>query len=142
MSRTYEGRISRTIAESTPHWPAEPKAPVTAPEYPGGALRRHGFSDFGCYDSPIKTPTIDRLAAEGLRYTGLHTTAMCSTTRAAMLTGRNPHSVGVSSLANFDSGYRGYAARSGARLEPSYPQEAEVWTKLCRPFCRYLLGRP
>ena len=142
MSRTFEGRIGRTIAESTPHWPAEPKAPVIAPNILVVLFDDTGFSDFGCYGSPIETPTIDRLAAEGLRYTGLHTTAMCSTTRAAMLTGRNPHSVGVSSLANFDSGYRGYAARSGARLEPSYPQEAEVWTKLCRPFCRYLLGRP
>ena len=119
MSRTFEGRIGRTIAESTPHWPAEPKAPVIAPNILVVLFDDTGFSDFGCYGSPIETPTIDRLAAEGLRYTGLHTTAMCSTTRAAMLTGRNPHSVGVSSLANFDSGYRGYAARSGARLAPS-----------------------
>ena len=70
-----------------------------------------GFSDFGCYGSPIKTPTIDRLAAEGLRYSGFHTTAMCSTTRAALLTGRNHHSVGVGCLANFDSGYPGYRGK-------------------------------
>jgi len=111
MSRTFEGRIGRTIAESTPHWPAEPKAPVTAPNILVVLFDDTGFSDFGCYGSPIKTPTIDRLAAEGLRYTGLHTTAMCSTTRAAMLTGRNPHSVGVGSLANFDSGYPGYRGK-------------------------------
>ena len=70
-----------------------------------------GFSDFGCYGSPIKTPTIDRLAGQGLRYTGFHTTAMCSTTRAALLTGRNHHSVGVGCLANFDSGYPGYRGK-------------------------------
>jgi len=70
-----------------------------------------GFSDFGCYGSPIATPTIDRLAAGGLRYTGFHTTAMCSTTRAALLTGRNHHSVGVGCLANFDSGYPGYRGK-------------------------------
>ena len=70
-----------------------------------------GFSDFGCYGSAIKTPTIDRLAAEGLRYSGFHTTAMCSTTRAALLTGRNHHSVGVGCLANFDSGYPGYRGK-------------------------------
>ena len=70
-----------------------------------------GFSDFGCYGSPIKTPTIDKLASEGLRYSGFHTTAMCSTTRAALLTGRNHHSVGVGCLANFDSGYPGYRGK-------------------------------
>ena len=67
-----------------------------------------GFSDFGCYGSEISTPTIDALAATGLRYSGFHTTAMCSTTRAALLTGRNHHSVGMGCLANFDSGTPGY----------------------------------
>jgi arylsulfatase A-like enzyme len=52
-----------------------------------------------------------RLAARGLRYTGFHTTAMCSTTRAALLTGRNHHSVGMGCLANFDSGYPGYRGK-------------------------------
>ena len=78
-----------------------------------------GFSDFGCYGSEIATPTIDRLAAHGLRYTGFHTTAMCSTTRAALLTGRNHHSVGMGCLANFDTGlpgYRGKIAHSAATL--------------------------
>ena len=57
--------------------------------------------------SPIATPTIDRLAAGGLRYTGFHTTAMCSTTRAALLTGRNHHSVGVGcwQISTADPGY-------------------------------------
>ena len=78
-----------------------------------------GFSDFGCYGGDAATPTIDRLAADGLRFTGFHTTAMCSTTRAALLTGRNHHSVGVGCLANFDSGYPGYRgkiARSAGTL--------------------------
>ncbi len=70
-----------------------------------------GFGDFGCYGGDAATPTIDRLAADGLRYTGFHTTAMCSTTRAALLTGRNHHSVGVGCLANFDSGYPGYRGK-------------------------------
>lgn len=111
MSTTFQGRIGRTIADSKPHWPAGPKAPPGAPNILLVLFDDTGFSDFGCYGSPIKTPTIDRLAAQGLRYTGLHTTAMCSTTRAAMLTGRNPHSVGVGSLANFDSGYPGYRGK-------------------------------
>lgn len=70
-----------------------------------------GFSDFGCYGSEIATPTIDRLASAGLRYSGFHTTAMCSTTRAALLTGRNHHNVGVGCLANFDSGLPGYRGK-------------------------------
>ena len=111
MSTTFQGRIGRTIADSAPHWPAGPKAPPGAPNILVVLFDDTGFSDFGCYGSPIRTPTIDRLADEGLRYTGLHTTAMCSTTRAAMLTGRNPHSVGVGSLANFDSGYPGYRGK-------------------------------
>ena len=74
-----------------------------------------GFSDFGCYGSPIATPAIDAIAGRGLRYTGFHTTAMCSTTRAALLTGRNHHSVGVGCLANFDSGYPGYRGKIAPR---------------------------
>src|SRR5262249_53480990 len=111
MSTTFQGRIGRTIADSKPHWPIGPKAPPGAPNILIVLFDDIGFSDFGCYGSPIKTPTIDRLAAQGLRYTGLHTTAMCSTTRAAMLTGRNPHSVSGSSLANFDIVYPGYRGK-------------------------------
>ena len=96
---------------STPYRPAGPRAPPGAPNILVVLFDDTGFSDFGCYGSPIRTPTLDRLASEGLRYTGLHTTAMCSTTRAAILTGRNPHSVGVGSLANFDSGYPGYRGK-------------------------------
>src|SRR3546814_4322020 len=70
-----------------------------------------GFADLGCYGSEIATPTIDRLSASGVRYSGFHTTAMCSTTRAALLTGRNHHNVGVGCLANFDSGLPGYRGK-------------------------------
>ena len=104
-------KIGRTIADSTPWWPAKRKAPKGAPNILVVLFDDVGFSDFGCYGSPIATPTIDALAADGLRYTGFHTTAMCSTTRAALLTGRNHHSVGVGCLANFDSGYPGYRGK-------------------------------
>jgi arylsulfatase A-like enzyme len=94
-----------------------------------------GFSDFGCYGSPIKTPTIDALAAQGLRYTGFHTTAMCSTTRAALLTGRNHHSVGVGCLANFDSGYPGYRGKIS--------REAGTLAEMLRPhgYRNYMIGK-
>jgi arylsulfatase A-like enzyme len=107
----FGGTIGKTVASSKPWWPAPPKPPAGAPNILIVLFDDVGFSDFGCYGSSIKTPTIDRLASEGLRYSGFHTTAMCSTTRAALLTGRNHHSVGVGCLANFDSGYPGYRGK-------------------------------
>jgi arylsulfatase A-like enzyme len=67
-----------------------------------------GWSDFGCFGSEISTPTADRLAAEGLRYTNFHVTPLCSPTRAAVLTGRNHHSAGMGLVPNFSIGYPGY----------------------------------
>src|SRR5579871_3053894 len=104
-------KIGRFVKDSTPYWPPQPRAPKGAPNILVVLFDDVGFSDFGCYGSPIETPTIDRLAANGLRYSSFHTTAMCSTTRAALLTGRNHHSVGVGCLANFDSGYPGYRGK-------------------------------
>jgi arylsulfatase A-like enzyme len=109
--RPFGGAIGKTVADSKPWWPPANKPPAGAPNILVVLFDDVGFSDFGCYGSPIKTPTIDRLASEGLRYSGFHTTAMCSTTRAALLTGRNHHSVGVGCLANFDSGYPGYRGK-------------------------------
>jgi hypothetical protein len=60
-----------------------------------------GFAALGCYGSEIKTPNMDRLAARGLRYNNFHTTALCSPTRAALLTGRNHHTVGMRVISNF-----------------------------------------
>ncbi len=62
-----------------------------------------GFADLGCYGSEIQTPNIDRLAAGGLRYNNFHTTALCSPTRAALLTGRNHHTVGMRAISNIIS---------------------------------------
>jgi len=107
----FGGTIGKTIADSKPWWPTPEPPPQGAPNILVVLFDDVGFSDFGCYGSPIKTPTIDALAAQGVRYTGFHTTAMCSTTRAALLTGRNHHSVGVGCLANFDSGYPGYRGK-------------------------------
>ncbi|HEV7411299.1 MAG TPA: arylsulfatase [Bradyrhizobium sp.] len=110
-SAPFGGTIGKTVADSKPWWPEQRKPRPGAPNILVVLFDDVGFSDFGCYGSSIKTPTIDRLAAEGLRYSGFHTTAMCSTTRAALLTGRNHHSVGVGCLANFDSGYPGYRGK-------------------------------
>jgi arylsulfatase len=70
-----------------------------------------GFSDLGCYGSEIPTPRIDQLAEQGLRYNNFHVTAMCSPTRACLLTGRNAHSVGVGIIAEWANGQPGYDGR-------------------------------
>ena len=64
-----------------------------------------GFSHFGCYGSDLATPHIDALAGRRLRYSNFHVTPLCSPTRAALLTGRNHHTVGMRAISNFDSGY-------------------------------------
>jgi arylsulfatase A-like enzyme len=70
-----------------------------------------GYAQLGCYGSDIDTPTFDRLAAGGLGYTRFHTTALCSPTRAALLTGRNHHSVGMGTVPEIAMGYPGYHTR-------------------------------
>ncbi len=127
--------IGKTWQDSAPSWPAPPQPPAGAPNILVLLFDDVGFSDFGCYGSGIRTPTIDALAQGGLRYTGFHTTAMCSTTRAALLTGRNHHSVGVGCLANFDSGYPGYRGKIA--------REAGTLAEMLRPhgYRNYMLGK-
>jgi arylsulfatase len=72
-----------------------------------------GFAQLGCYGSTIETPHIDALAAGGRRYTGFHTTAMCSPTRASLLTGRNHHAVGMGMIADMCTGFPGYQGQIG-----------------------------
>ena len=123
MSRTpagedFQGKIGKTIAESTPWWP-EPKLGKGLPNVVLVVLDDTGFSHLGCYGSTIATPNIDALAAGGLRYTGFHTTALCSPTRASLLTGRNHHAVGMRAISNFDTGFpnmRGAIPKSAATL--------------------------
>ena len=134
-SAGFPGKIAPLLKDSTPFWPQPPRAPANAPNILIILFDDVGFSDFGCYGSPIKTPAIDRLAARGLRYTGFHTTAMCSTTRAALLTGRNHHSVGVGCLANFDSGFPGYRGKIS--------REAGTIAEMLRPhgYRNYMVGK-
>ncbi len=114
-----KARIGRTAEESQPWWPELPKPRDGAPNVVVILFDDTGFSHFGCYGSTIDTPNIDKLAAGGLRYTNFHTTALCSPTRAALLTGRNHHSVGMRGLANWNTGFpncTGGVAKSAATL--------------------------
>jgi arylsulfatase len=111
--------IGLTASESTPHWPEPVRAPADAPNVVYIVFDDLGFADLGCYGSEIATPHIDALAKGGLRYTNFHTTALCSPTRAALLTGRNHHSVGMGGLADWDLGFpgmRGRIAKSAGTL--------------------------
>jgi len=101
----FSGKIGRTIKESEPHWPAPPLPKEGSPNVVFILLDDTGFSHFGCYGSNIDTPNFDRLAADGMRYSNFHTTALCSPTRACLLTGRNHHAVGMRALANFNTGF-------------------------------------
>ena len=64
-----------------------------------------GFAQLGCYGSDIHTPNIDKLAQSGLRYNNFHTTAICSSTRSALLTGANHHTVGFANVSDTCSGF-------------------------------------
>ena len=92
----YTGRrmaqiIGRTTAESTPAFDPLPRPPDGAPNVVVIVLDDLGFAQLGCFGGDVDTPAIDRLAAGGLRYRSFHVTALCSPTRACVLTGRNHH---------------------------------------------------
>ena len=106
--KAFAGSIGRTFRNSRPWWPEHPLPPEGAPNILFIVLDDVGFADLGCYGSEIATPSMDRLAANGVRYSNFHVTAMCSPTRAALLTGRNPHAVGMGVIAEWSSGYPGY----------------------------------
>jgi arylsulfatase A-like enzyme len=91
MAKPFQGTINVDIRDSVPDWtPFEPpKAPEGAPNVVYIVLDDVGFSALSCYAGPIDTPNIDRIAADGVRYTQWHTTALCSPTRSCLLTGRN-----------------------------------------------------
>ena len=108
VAAAFEGEIKTSIHNSTPHWPASAGAKSGAPNILIILLDDVGFADLGAFGSEIDTPNIDALAANGLRYNNFTTTAVCSPSRAAMLTGLNHHSAGVGWLSNMNSGFPGY----------------------------------
>ena len=104
----FPGRIGRTADESSPAWPETVRAPAGAPNVVFVVLDDTGFGQLGCYGSPIETPNFDRLAAAGVRFTNMHTTALCSPSRSCILTGRNHHANGMACITELASGYPGY----------------------------------
>ena len=104
----FPGVIGRTAEESAPAWPAPVRARDGAPNVVFIVLDDTGYGQLGCYGSPIETPSFDALAANGLRYNNMHTTALCSPSRSCIITGRNHHSNAMAAITELASGYPGY----------------------------------
>ncbi|HVS40108.1 MAG TPA: arylsulfatase [Gemmataceae bacterium] len=104
----FEGHIGRTIKDSTKDFPQEVHAPKGAPNVLLILTDDVGFGATQPFGGPVPTPTFDRLAQNGLRYTQFHTCALCSPTRAALLTGRNHHSDATGCIMEAGTGFPGY----------------------------------
>ena len=104
----FQGEINLNAAQSKPAWPARVVPPKGAPNILLIMTDDLGFAAPSTFGGVIPTPTLDRIAANGLRYTNFHSTALCSPTRAALITGRNHHSVGFGVVSEAASGYPGY----------------------------------
>jgi arylsulfatase len=108
----FSGTVQRTLDGSEPDW--DFVAPILPPEGAPNILLvltdDAGFGNPSTFGGPIRTPTLDRLAGEGLTYNRFHTTALCSPTRAALMTGRNHHAVGFGMVGEFSGPFPGYSA--------------------------------
>src|SRR3974390_790643 len=105
---TFKGKIGRTVKDSTPDFPKGVEAPKGAPNILLILTDDVGFGASSTFGGPIETPGFQRLADNGLRYNMFHTTALCSPSRASLITGRNHHSVASGSITEMATGYPGY----------------------------------
>lgn len=113
MSTHFNGRIALDIRDSEPDW-----APYLAPEAPDGspnvlfiAWDDLGFGTMDSFGGPVQCPTTARIAERGVKFANFHTTALCSPTRASLLTGRNATSNGMATIAEFSAGFPGISTR-------------------------------
>ena len=104
----FQGEINLNALQSKPAWPARVVPPKGAPNILLIMTDDVGFSAPSTFGGVIPTPTLDRIAANGLRYTNFHTTSLCSPTRAALITGRNHHSEGFGVISEQATGFPGY----------------------------------
>jgi arylsulfatase A-like enzyme len=121
----FAGVIGRTLAESSPAWPAPPRAPEGAPNVIFFVLDDVGYGHMTPWGGLVETPNLDRLAENGLRYTNMHTAALCSPSRSCILTGRNHHSNHISCITEAATGYPGADGRM--------PFENGVISEILRP---------
>ena len=104
----YAGKIGRLTPDSEGAPVPQVKAPTDAPNILVIILDDVGFGSFGTFGGPVPTPGLDLVAQKGLRYNRFHTTALCSPTRAALLTGRNHHAVHMGGIPEMANGFPGY----------------------------------
>ena len=131
----FGGNIGETVADSTPHWIPRPTPASGAPNVVLVILDDAGWSDLGCFGSSVRTPNIDALAHDGLRFSNFHVTPLCSPTRASVLTGRNHHGVGMRFLADADTGF----PNSRGRVSRDVPMLPEVLRR--EGYGTYLVGK-
>ncbi len=108
--RPFAGIANRTLLGSKPDYVVPARAPAGAPNVLLVLIDDTGFGNPSTFGGPIRTPTLDRLAEQGLRYDRFHVAALCSPTRAALLSGRNHHAMHFGSIAEAHSGWPGYDA--------------------------------
>jgi arylsulfatase len=104
----FGGEIGLDATQSKPYWPPKVVPPKGAPNVLLIMTDDAGYGVSGTFGGVIPTPAMDRIAKMGLRYTQFHSTALCSPTRAALITGRNHHSVGFGVITEQSTGYPGY----------------------------------
>jgi arylsulfatase len=131
----FTGVVGRTHDQSSPAWPEPLRAAKGAPNVLFIVQDDTGFGQMGCYGSPIKTPNIDALAANGLRFNNMHTTALCSPTRSCVLTGRNHHSNAMSCITEGSTGFPG--ANANIPFENGFLSEM----LLTKGYNTYALGK-
>jgi arylsulfatase A-like enzyme len=110
---TFGGKIDKDVARSTAWWQPEIAPKPASPNVLLVLIDDEGFAANSSFGGLIPTPVSDKLAAEGLRYTNFHTTALCSPTRAALITGRNHGAVGFEMISELATGFPGYDALMG-----------------------------
>ncbi|QDV18755.1 Arylsulfatase [Gimesia panareensis] len=104
----FKGKINKTFEGSEQDYPQPVAPPKGAPNVLLILIDDLGFGHPATFGGPIPTPALDRLAASGMKYNRFHTTAICSPTRAALLTGRNHHQCGFGTITELSTGYPGY----------------------------------
>jgi arylsulfatase len=122
QKQKFKGTIGRTLTDTKWDFEISESPSKGKPNIIYILLDDLGFAQLGCYGSTINTPNIDRLANEGLRYNNFHTTAICSATRASLLTGANHHSVGVDNLVEFVTGCQ----NGQGGIDPQFGTMAEI----------------
>ena len=110
---TWNGKVALDIRDAEPDWTPflAPKAPEGSPNVLMIAWDDVGYGTMECFGGPVKTPTMNRIADMGIRFSNFHTTALCSPTRASLLTGRNATTNGMATIAEFASGFPGISTR-------------------------------